>query len=89
MRIRDALKDARYQRQQIFERIAARDQDDYAKRAPDEILLELEILIRGEKYLEPLCRRASQQLSVPEPRPALLLDRANVMARELLRQLPR
>jgi hypothetical protein len=83
------LEDARHQGQQILQRITGRHKHDHAKRGPGKILLELKVLIGRQEDLEPCFRSAPQQLPVSEPSPALLLNRADFMTKEFLRQLSR
>lgn len=89
MCIRNRPKDAWYQRQKILERIAWCRQNDDAKWRADQVLLELKIPISSYENFKACIGSAPQELSVAEPRPALLLDRANVMAQDFLRELSR
>jgi hypothetical protein len=82
-------KNAWYKRHQILERVTWRRQNDNAKRGADEILLELKIPIGRQEDFKTRVGGAPQELAVAEPRPALLLDRADVMAEKFLRELSR
>lgn len=75
----DRRKRSRNERKQIFKRVAWGNQNDNAKSCPREILLELKILVGGEKDLEAFVCRASEKFSVLEAGPALLMDRADVV----------
>ena len=59
-RIRDRSKDARYKRQEILQRIAGRCQNDDSKCGPDQVLLELKILVARQEDFEPRFRATSQ-----------------------------
>jgi hypothetical protein len=85
----DRSENAWYQGQQILQRITRRNEDDHAKGGLDEILLELKVPIGRHEDLETRLRGPPQQLPVSESSPALLLDRADVMAKEFWGQLSR
>ena len=46
------LKHARYEREEVFELIARRNEHDDAKRQSAQILLILKILVGGQEYVE-------------------------------------
>lgn len=77
--VRDRPKDRRHEWEQVFERVARCDQNDYPKRGASQILLELKILIGSERYFEADFFSVSQQISILQSRPALSLDSPHVV----------
>lgn len=59
-RIRDRSKDARYKWQEILQRTTGCYENDDAKRGPDQILLELKILVARQEDFEPRFLGTSQ-----------------------------
>lgn len=80
---------SRNKRQQILKRVARSNQNYDSKPRLRKILLELKILIGGEKDLETRIGCSAQEFSVLEARPTLLLDRTYVVPGKLSRQLTR
>jgi hypothetical protein len=85
MRIWKRLQDDGDQREQIPQRVARGNENEDAQSRPREILLELQIAIRGQEDFEPVGGGASQQLAVSDAGPALLLHRADAMASKISR----
>jgi len=60
--------------------IALRDEDSYSDRKNLKVLLVLQVLVRGHKYVEQV-GRAMQQVAIRQRGPPHLLDSANGMFR--------
>jgi hypothetical protein len=69
------------QREEVFDLDAQGDQNDRAQGRSQEVLLKLKVLVAGQENFEAGRGSTAQQLAIPQPRPALLLHRANLMTR--------
>src|SRR5438045_2919323 len=70
---RDSCQGCRNQWTKVFKGSAGCNEDNDTNASPSQVLLEFQILICGDKDVEPPVRRALKQLSVLQSRPALLL----------------